>query len=277
MDFDAPKKPIVLKRFKHTKKVITARDISIGYHKKAKEPLILAQEVNFTLVPGQLTAIIGPNGCGKSTLLNTLSGQLEPLQGTILIDDKPVAKVSPFILSKYLALVMTKKEFSQQLSVLEFVKLGRIPYTNWLGSLGTEDHKAVERAIVSTQITELQHQKCGILSDGQMQRVSIARALAQDTPIILLDEPTTHLDLVNKAQTLKLLKNLAQQHNKAIAYATHDIELALDLANQIICVSKQKITAGSPEQIIDTEVINQMFESHLVRFDPKTKRFSIRD
>ena len=257
--------------------MLTASNISIGYNIKSKKPLILAEEVNFTLVPGQLTAIVGPNGSGKSTLLNTLSGQLAPLEGTILIDNKPIAHISHFIQSKYLALVLTKKEFSQHLSVLEFVRLGRIPYTNWLGSLGPEDHQVVAQAIESTHLTDLLNKKCGTLSDGQMQRVAVARALAQDTPLILLDEPTTHLDLVHKAQTLRLLKNMAQHHNKAVAFSTHDIELALDLADQMICVSERTITTGSPNNLIDAGVINAIFQSDLVRFDRETKRFSITD
>ena len=257
--------------------MLTASNISIGYNKQSTKPLILAEGVNFTLVPGQLTAIIGPNGSGKSTLLNTLSGQLAPIDGTILIDNQPLAEVSHFIQSKYLALVLTKKEFSQHLSVFEFVRLGRIPYTNWLGSLGPDDHHAVARAIESTQLTELLNQKCGTLSDGQMQRVAIARALAQDTPIILLDEPTTHLDLVHKAQTLRLLKNMAQHHNKAIAFSTHDIELALDLADQMICVTERTITMGSPDELINNGVMDKIFQSDLVRFDRKSKRFSITD
>lgn len=257
--------------------MLRAKDISIGYNKGAKEPVVLAREVNLNLAPGQLTAIIGPNGSGKSTLLNTLSGQLAPLDGAVCIENQPIEKLSIWEQSKYLALVLTKKEFSQHLSVLEFIELGRIPYTNWLGSLSAQDQQAVKRAIDTTHLDDLMDQKCGTLSDGQMQRVSIARALAQDTPIILLDEPTTHLDLVNKAQTLKLLKNLAQEHQKAVAYATHDIDLALDLADQIICVYSGRIISGTAQEIIEKEIIDGMFQSDLVRFDNKTRRFSISD
>jgi len=135
----------------------------------------------------------------------------------------------------------------------------------------------IAQAIEATNLSELLDKKCGTLSDGQMQRVSIARALAQDTPIILLDEPTTHLDLVNKAQTLKLLKTLAQEHKKSVAYATHDIDLALDLADQIISVHGGRINTGSTQEIIDQGIIGEMFQSDLVRFDHNTRRFSISD
>lgn len=257
--------------------MLKTKNISIGYNKGAEDSVILAKEVNLNLFPGQLTAVIGPNGSGKSTLLNTLSGQLKPLTGSVLIQSQNIEEFSHWERSKYLALVLTKKEFSQHLSVAEFVALGRVPYTNWLGTLSVEDHLSIEQAIEATNLSELLDKKCGTLSDGQMQRVSIARALAQDTPIILLDEPTTHLDLVNKAQTLKLLKTLAQEHKKSVAYATHDIDLALDLADQIISVYGGRINTGSTQEIIDQGIIGEMFQSDLVRFDHKTRRFSISD
>lgn len=257
--------------------MLRAKDISIGYNKGTKRPLVLAKEINLSLLPGQLTAVIGPNGSGKSTLLNTLSGQLEALAGSIEIQGNTFKSLSSLAQSQYLALVLTKKEFSQHLSVLEFIELGRIPYTNWLGTLSPADHQAVQGALEATNLKDLIDEKCGTLSDGQMQRVAIARALAQDTPIILLDEPTTHLDLVNKAQTLKLLKTLAQDHKKAVAYSTHDIDLALDLADQIVCVHSGQINSGAAQEIIDMGIISQMFQSDLVRFDHKTRRFSISD
>jgi iron complex transport system ATP-binding protein len=257
--------------------VLTARNISIGYNQKSKLPLILAKQINLDLIPGQLTAIIGQNGSGKSTLLRTLSGQLEPNEGALLLNGQAYNELSPIIRSKYLAVVLTKKEFSGHLSVLEFVRLGRIPHTDWLGNLTSKDHQAVRQAINATHLTELVNQKCGTLSDGQMQRVSIARALAQDTPIVLLDEPTTHLDLVNKAETLKLLTAMAHEYDKSVTYATHDIELALDIADQIICIHNHTVIAGSPKDIINNGVIEDLFQSDLVRFDAKSKRFSITD
>lgn len=257
--------------------MLRAKDISIGYNSGTKHPLVLAEHINLNLVPGQLTAIIGPNGSGKSTLLNTLSGQLAPLAGIVEIQGQAILKLSNFAQAKTLALVLTKKEFSQHLSVLEFLELGRTPYTNWLGRLSAEDHQAVALAIKATQLTPLLDQKCGTLSDGQMQRVAIGRALAQDTPTVLLDEPTTHLDLAHKAQTLKLLKSLAKDHQKAVAYSTHDIDLALDIADQIICIHSGHINIGTPQEIIDSGIIGQMFQSDLVRFDNKTRRFSISD
>ena len=257
--------------------MLKAKNISIGYREGTKQSILLAKDVNLALVPGQLTAVIGPNGSGKSTLLNTLSGQIAPLSGQIEVDNQALISLTHWAQSKYLALVLTKKEFSQHLSVLEFIELGRIPHTNWLGSLSTEDHQAVQYAVHATNLSDLIDQKCGTLSDGQMQRVSIARALAQDTPVILLDEPTTHLDLVNKAQTLKLLRSLAKEHAKAVAYSTHDTELALDLADQIICVHSGQIITGNTQDLIDSGVIKEMFHSDLVRFDNKTRRFSISD
>lgn len=257
--------------------MLRANNITIGYPRGLKEPVVLAQHIDLNLIKGTLTAVIGPNGSGKSTLLNTLSGQLKPLSGRVFIEDQALESRSIGDLSKDLALVLTKKEFSQHLSVLEFIELGRIPHTNWLGTLDDEDHLAVQKAIEATHLTNLVDQKCGSLSDGQMQRVAIARALAQDTPVVLLDEPTTHLDLVNKAQTLKLLKNLANDHQKAVAYATHDIDLALDLADQIIAVHSGQVTIGTAEEIIKKGVINEMFQSDLVRFDNLTRRFSISD
>lgn len=257
--------------------MLRAKNISIGYKVSSTQPVVLAQHIDLNLNQGTLTAVIGPNGSGKSTLLNTLSGQLKPLFGSVNIQDQVLEHRSDRDLSKYLALVLTKKEFSQHLSVLEFIELGRIPHTNWLGTLNSDDHLAVQKALEATHLRDLVDQKCGTLSDGQMQRVAIARALAQDTPIVLLDEPTTHLDLVNKAQTLRLLKSLAKDHKKAVAYATHDIDLALDLADQIVAVHSGQVAIGTPQEIIDKGVIDIMFQSDLVSFDHKTRRFSISD
>ena len=257
--------------------MLKIENLTIGYLSDRGQKNILADRVNFSIGQNQLTAIIGPNGAGKSTLLNTLAGQLSPLNGSISLLGQSFKNLNPLQKAKLLAIVLTKKEYSNHLSVQEFVELGRFPYTNWLGRINATDQHIITRAIKATQLDSLMDQKCGTLSDGQRQRVSIARALAQDTAFILLDEPTTHLDLAHKAQTVMLLKNLSKQHNKGVIFSTHDIAMALKMADYIICVTPGLVITGTPDQLTESGAIAELFDSNIVQFDPNSRQFSILD
>lgn len=237
---------------------------------------MIASDINIDVAEGELTAVIGINGVGKSTFLRTISGIQPSLSGRILITGEAREDIPPQQLAKLISLVLTEQPLSKNLSVAELVALGRQPYTNWIGSLTGEDRKMVKNALALVKIEDLQHKKCYELSDGQLQKVLIARALAQDTNIMILDEPTSHLDMYHKAQVLKLLKELSQQTGKAIIFATHEINLALQLCDKIILMKPEEVLQDAPQQLIKKGDFENIFPSDLIVFDPVTESFRIK-
>lgn len=173
-------------------------------------------------------------------------------------------------------MVLTEQPISKNLSVFELIALGRQPYTNWIGTLTPGDRLYIKEAIQLVDIESLQEKKCFELSDGQLQRVLISRAIAQDTPLIVLDEPTTHLDLYHQAYVFKLLKSLTIKTSKSIVFATHEINLALQLCDRIILMEKNKVTVGSPSDLIEKEVLSKLFPSDLIIFDKKSGSFKLK-
>lgn len=198
------------------------------------------------------------------------------LDGNIFIKKEDRKDISEAKLSTLISLVLTEQPISKNLSVEELVALGRQPYTNWLGSLSKNDKIEVKNAISLVAIESIRTKKCHELSDGQFQKALIARALAQNTPIVILDEPTSHLDLYHKAQVLKLLKNLSQKTRKSVLFATHEINLALQLSDKIILMKKEGIQIGNPEELIQKGAFNNLFPEDLIVFDEITKSFKIR-
>src|SRR5690554_3935899 len=255
--------------------ILEVKDLAIGYSSK-KGNSIIAKEINFSLAKGELIGLVGANGIGKSTLLRTLTGMQNPLDGSIFINGEPLKSFSAFQLATLLSVVLTEPPATKNLSVREMISLGRQPYTNWIGSLSENDRKAIEFALEATETTELAERKCYELSDGQMQRVSIARALAQDTPIIILDEPTTHLDLYHRAYVLKLLKNLATDTGKTILFSTHEIDLAIQLADSMIVMANDRTYFDTPSNMIETGKFESLFPHKTISFDPINGRFTIR-
>ena len=252
--------------------VISSKDLSIGYPGKAA----IANGINLSLETGKLVALIGANGIGKSTLLRTLSGIQKPLEGTVLLNNKNVSAYSPKDLAQNLSIVLTESLPPSNLTVYELVALGRQPYTNWLGSLSPEDNDMVNKAIALTQISHLVDKKHYEISDGQLQKVLIARALAQDTPLIILDEPTTHLDLLHKVNLLRLLKKLSSETGKCIFYSTHDLDLALQLSDEIVVMTSGKAVQGTPSSLIAQNVFDGVFNDTSIRFDAEKGGFIIK-
>ncbi|WP_420322900.1 ABC transporter ATP-binding protein [Flagellimonas sp.] len=249
---------------------IAVKNLTVGYKDK-----IVAENINFSMGEGQLCAIVGVNGIGKSTLLRTL-GKLQPkLSGEITINGKALELHSSFELAKTLSFVLTEQPASKNLTVQELIALGRQPYTNWIGTLTSQDKQQVEESLSSFLLTELRHNKCHELSDGQLQRVLIARAMAQDTPLILLDEPTTHLDLYHKVQILKLLQQLAHSKQKTIIFTTHEIDLAIQLCDKILILDDNENPWGTPSELIEQKHFEQLFPSEMVQFDAKTASFKV--
>ena len=171
--------------------------------------------------------------------------------------------------------MLTQQNHSKNLSVIELISLGRHPYTNWLGMTNQEDEKQINKAIQQVGIENLKNKKCNELSDGQLQKVMIARALAQNTPVIMLDEPTSHLDMYHKAQVLHLLKNICFETQKNIVFATHEINLALQLCDEIILIHEQNVIQAKPSELIKNGELANLFPKDLIHFDVNSKSFKI--
>jgi len=254
----------------HSTPVLCSDQLSIGYPQRE-----IASAINLHINPGELTAVIGINGSGKSTLLKNLTGELPQKSGRILLNNTPLANYSANALSEHISIVLSNPSFSQHLSVFEVVALGRHPYTNWLGLLTRKDKKMVNDSLAQIGIADLAERKCNQLSDGQLQKVFIARALAQDTELIILDEPTNHLDLYHKAFALKLLKELTKTTQKSILFATHELNLALQLCDQIILVNHGKISQDSPKNLIENGHLEALFPKDLITFDRNSGSFRL--
>lgn len=253
------------------KSIIATKQLCIGYQNNKP----VADAISIQIEKAKLVAIIGVNGSGKSTLLKTLSGIQPALSGNFFLNGKAFQNYNHQSLASLISLVLTQQNFSKNLSVIEFISLGRHPYTNWLGITSRADKIIIAKAIQQVGIEKLKGKKCDELSDGQLQKVMIARALAQNTPAILMDEPTSHLDMYHKAQVLHLLKSITQETQKSIVFATHEINLAMQLCDQIILINKGKVIQGSPNELIAQKVLLDLFPKDLIRFDEATKSFRI--
>nr|WP_281502538.1 ABC transporter ATP-binding protein [Arenibacter sp. F20364] len=248
--------------------------MSIGYSSK-KQQSCIARDINFSLVKGELAAIVGVNGIGKSTLLRTLGNVQPKLSGSITLNKLPLEQHSTTGLAAEVSVVLTEPIASKNLTVLELISLGRQPYTNWIGTLTAEDREKINIALDLVQISELKSKKCYELSDGQLQRVMIARAIAQDTQLILLDEPTTHLDLYHKVQILKLLKAIAHTTKKTILFTTHEIEIAIQLCDKMLILERNQSTFGSPCELIQKKSFENLFPADTITFDAQTGSFRV--
>lgn len=248
--------------------------MSIGYRKKQQKHII-ASEINIEVKEGDLVALIGMNGVGKSTLLRTLTGLQSALSGRVFFGGANREEIPPQQLATLISLVLTEQPISRNLQVGELIALGRQPYTNWIGRLTEEDKHQVRTAMKLVEIENLESKKCFELSDGQLQKALIARALAQNTPLLILDEPTSHLDIYHQAQVLQLLRKLSSQTKKGILFASHQINLALQLCDQIILMKPDGIQQGTPEDLIASKAFETMFPSDLIIFDNSTQSFKV--
>lgn len=255
--------------------LLTSKDLSIGYKSKSSEHVI-AKDININIDAGKLVALIGENGIGKSTLLRTLSGLKKPLSGSVYLNEKNLTDFSQVDLAQNLSLVLTEKLPPSNLTVFELIALGRQPYTNWIGKLTEVDLEKINQAIALTQIEHLTQKKYYEISDGQIQNVLVARALAQDTPLIILDEPSTHLDLFHKVALFKLLKKLASESNKCILFSTHDIDLAIQLSDEMIVMTQEKVIQDQPCNLISEGIFDTLFMDENIKFDSEKGRFTIR-
>ena len=192
-----------------------------------------------------------------------------------MLDGLPVTEYSVRELSRRIGVVLTEPLSTRNITVTELIALGRQPYTNWIGSLSDSDLKRIEEVISLMELEGLKNKKCFELSDGQLQKALIARALAQDTDVMLLDEPTTHLDLYHKVQILKTLQRVAHQDKKIIVFTTHELDLAIQLCDRMLIIGPDTHYFGEPCELIDRKNFDSLFPSDLVRFDAKTGTFKI--
>lgn len=256
--------------------IIAANDLSIGYKTK-KETIVIAENLNLKLTSGKLITLVGANGIGKSTLLRTLTGIQKPIDGEVLLHEKNLKSYETLELAQNLSLVLTEKLPPSNLTVFELIALGRQPYTNWLGKLSDEDISTVNLVMKLTQIDHFAEKKHFEISDGQLQKVMIARALAQETSIIILDEPTTHLDLFHKVSVFKLLKKLSKETNKCILFSTHDIDLAIQLSDEMIVMTEENIVQDQPCNLISKGIFNSLFKDETITFDSEKGKFVIQN
>ncbi len=259
----------------HPEYPLSTEGLKIGYRIKGGD-LSLTPVLEFSLPPGSLNAVVGVNGVGKSTLLRTLSGMHPPLSGSVRIEGASLGAMPPVERARRLSVVLTEPIASKNLTVNELVSLGRHPYTNWMGQLSQEDQTRVLAAMEKMELMALGGQPCHTLSDGQLQRALIARALSQDTSLMLLDEPTTHLDLYHKVKILKLLREVAHTEEKTILFSTHEIDLAIQLCDHILILSPDRSHFGAPCQLIESGAFETLFPVDTVLFDPSSGRFTIK-
>ena len=254
--------------------ILTTSNLSVGYSSK-KEIKTIATHINLKLKKGELIALIGANGIGKSTLLRTLIGIQPPLSGNIILNGININEYDSISFAQNLSIVLTEKLPPSNLTVFEIIALGRQPYTNWLGNLSDNDISKINEAMELTQITSLAEKKHYEISDGQLQKVLVARALAQDTPLIILDEPTTHLDLLHKVSLFKLLKKLAKETNKCILFSTHDIDMAIQISDEMIIMTDENVVQDQPCNFISKGNFETLFKNEHIAFDSEKGKFIV--
>ncbi len=255
--------------------MLSTKDLSVGYRNGNRINEVL-EHLNVSLYAGELVCLLGANGIGKSTLLRTISGVQPPLKGIIEINGRDLTSYSSKELSKLIGIVYTDRTLAGALTVEELVSLGRQPYTGFFGRLDSDDYKIVNDAIEAVGMSHKSHDYVATLSDGERQKAMIARALAQETPIIILDEPTAFLDVASRIETMQLLRQLAQSQQKAVLLSTHDVGLSLPLTDRLwLVTSGATVIEGSMQQFIENGALNDLFPNRNVVFDTTVMDFRV--
>ncbi len=258
---------------------LEGKGLTLGYlHQKSRKAIL--EDLDFQLFKGELTCLLGPNGVGKSTLVKAILGQVKPWKGGILLEHQAIETFGVEALAKRISVVLTDPVFPGNMTVGQLVALGRTPHTGWSGKLGPRDRKILEKALADTKIASLRDERLSEISDGQRQKAMIARALAQDGQLMILDEPTAHLDLVNRFEIMELLREISTQQEKAVLVVTHDLDIALETADRFwLLNSGTPLISGKPEDLIISGQINQLLPGDKYRFSLERGKmeFGIRD
>ena len=253
--------------------MLSTKSLSAGFFNK-KGNILLVEKLDMEVSPGSLCVIIGRNGTGKTTLIRTISGLHPALKGEVMLAGKPLSTFSSQERAKKMAMVNTARFELGFFTVADLVALGRHPYTGFMGYLDDEDRQIVDEAISSVGIEMLRNKSMNQLSDGEHQKVMIARALAQSTPLLLLDEPTAHLDLINRIDVFQLLKKLCKEKEVTILLSTHELESALSIADQLVVLGgKGKAIVDTPKNLVDSGALEKIFAHEAIRFDRDSGRF----
>ncbi|MCY4024018.1 MAG: ABC transporter ATP-binding protein [Anaerolineaceae bacterium] len=254
--------------------LLRARGLAVGYRRGRRAPLTLVADADLTLASGELVCLVGPNGAGKSTLLRTLAGLQEPLAGRVTLAGADLHAMDPRERARGLATVWTDPVEVGLLAARELVALGRHPHTGWSGRMHAEDEAAIDAALAAVDAIELAWRPVDRLSDGQRQKINIARALAQEPLLLLLDEPTAWLDLARRAETMALLQRLAREQGCAILLSSHDLELALRHADRLWLMSGDgTLRAGAPEDLALGGALSTAFRSAGLHYDALDGKF----
>lgn len=257
---------------------LRTQDLSIGYRSNENKcgEKVLGNNLNLELGSGSLTCLLGRNGVGKSTLLQVLAGLQTGLSGDLFLGSTNIKDLTTEEKASRMAIVLTQVEHTGSMRVDELIALGRYPYTNWMGKLNKRDNKSIEQAITACECHDLVDRTLNSLSDGERQRCMIARALAQETDILLLDEPTAFLDLPSRARLMLLLRKLAKQRHLSILLSTHDLSLAMEAADQLwLMEDVENFHVGSPKELVENGILERVFNQDGIRFHPETGQLQL--
>jgi iron complex transport system ATP-binding protein len=236
--------------------MLSVKSLHVAYEKKE-----ILHSIDLQLARGELLVLIGPNGSGKTSLIRALSGILRPSSGEIFINQRHLATLSEGERARQVAVVPQSSQLPPAFTVFECVALGRTPYLAWLGRLGTRDLRMIQQAMQAAEIEHLSERHAAELSGGEQQRVILARALAQSCPILLLDEPTAHLDLHHQVNLLGLVRRMAKDQNLAVLVAMHDLNLASLYADRLVLLVDGRVRAnGTPAEVLTTEILRSAYQ-----------------
>lgn len=254
---------------------IETSDLCIGYILKNGKKKIIHKSLSLQLFPGEVTCLLGLNGAGKSTLLRTLCGFQPPLSGKITLLGKPLSSYSQREFSLTVGVVLTEKTNAGGITVYELVSFGRHPYTGFFGQLKKHDEEVIHQSLEAAGIAHKANTYVSELSDGERQKAMIAKTLAQECPIILLDEPTAFLDVTSRIETMVLLRKLITEQQKTILLSTHDLDLAIQMGDRLWLQEKERpMACGTPEDLILNDAFSSFFGKEGIVFDPSTGKLN---